>query len=211
MPEIAEPSPTEPNTPSDEGDSTQDSSAERKSFSSLINYDPSSQPSNLALSFVSHAEMLKLHLRVAIYKVRTNQIEIAFTDLRVPQHHETAKSHTAKAVEDAVAQLRREAQEVNARQPPSHPKLLPAPILRPTVYSSRMIYDTNLPSSPPVSVSPEKLPEADVDVSTPQRKYLMYGSPRGSVERFRRPEQELTSSAVKGRVAEGLLGLRNAA
>ncbi len=209
MPEIAEPSPTEPNTPSDEGNCTQDSSEERKSFSSLINYDPSSQPA-LAFSFVSHAELLKLRLRVAMYKVRTNQIDIPFTNLRVPQIPQTTRSHTAQAVEDAVAQLRREAQEVNARQLSAVPKLLPAPILKPTAYSSRMIYESQIPSSPPVSVSPEKLPTA-IDVSTPQRALGQYGTPRGSVERLRRPELELTSSAVKERVASGLLGLRNAA
>lgn len=211
VPEIAEPSPTEPNTPTDEGDSTQDSSAERKSFSSLINYDPSSQPTSLPFSVVSNAELLKLRLRVAMYKVRTNQIDVPFTDLEVPQIPGSAKSFTAQAVEDAVAQLRREAQEVNARQPLAYPKLLPAPVLRPTAYSSRMIYDTNPPSSPPVSVSvsPEKLPELPGYVSTPQREMAHYGTP--SVDRLRRPEQELTSSAVKGRVAEGLLGLRNAA
>ena len=210
MPEIAEPSPTEPNTPSDEGDHSQDSSVERQSFSSLINYDPSSQKSNFAFSSISHAELLKLRLRVAMYKVRTNQIDVPFTNLRVPQVPQTPKSHMAQVVEDAVAQLRREAQEVNARQLSAVPKLLPAPILRPTAYSSRMIYDTNIPSSPPVSLSPEKLPTA-ADVSTPQREFGQYGTPRGSVERLRRPEPELTSSAVKGRVAEGLLGLRNAA
>ena len=206
MPEITEPSPTEPNTPSDEGDSTQDSSAERKSFSSLINYDPSSQPTTLAFSVTSNVELLKLRLRVAIYKVRTNQIDVPFADLRIPQ---SAKSQTAQAVEDAVAQLRREAQEANARQLEAIPKLLPAPILKPTAYSSRMIYDTNLPSSPPVSVSPEKLPEGPMDVSTPQRESAQRGTP--SMDRLRRLEPELTSSAVKGRVAEGLLGLRNAA
>jgi hypothetical protein len=145
-----------------------------------------------------------------MYKVRTNQIDVPFTNLQVPQPPQTPKSHTAQAVEAALAELRREAQEVNARQMSAVPKLLSAPILRPTAYSSRMIYDRNIPSSPPVSLSPEKLPTA-AEVSTPQREFGQYGTPLGSVDRLRRPEPELTSSAVKGRVAEGLLGLRNAA
>jgi hypothetical protein len=210
VPEIAEPSPTEPNTPSDEGNSTQDSSAERKSFSSLINYDPSSQTSNLMLSSISYAELLKLRLRVAMYKVRTNQVDIPFTDLRVPEHAKVSKSPTAQAVEEAVAQLRREAMEVNARQSTTIPKLLPAPVLKPTAYSSRMVYETNIPSSPPVSLSPDKLRSAPTNVFTPQKDFAQYGTPRRSVERLRMPPEELTSSAVKGRVAEGLLGLRHA-
>ena len=210
MPEITEPSPTEPNTPSDEGDSTQGSSAERKSFSSLINYDPSSQTSNLVLSSISHAELLKLRLRMAMYKVRTNQVDVPFTDLRVPEHTKVSKSSTAQAVEEAVAQLRQEAMEVNARQSTAILKLLPAPVLKPTAYSSRMVYETNIPSSPPVSLSPDKLPSAPTSVFTPQKDLAQYGTPRRSVERLRMPPEELTSSAVKGRVAEGLLGLRHA-
>lgn len=212
VPEIAEPSPTEPNTPSDNGDSNQDSSAERQSFSSLINYDPSSQTTGLAFNSLSHAEMLKLRLRIAMYKVRTNQIDTPFKDLPVPERPRTSKSITAQAVEEAVAQLRREAQQVNARELASIPKLLPAaPILKPTAYSSRMIYDTRMPSSPPVSGSPEKLPWASGELPTPQRGTRQYGTPQRGVDRFGMPaEQELTSSAVKGRVAEGLLGLRNA-
>ena len=145
-----------------------------------------------------------------MFKVRTNQIDVPFISLQVPDRPKSPRSLTAQAVEEAVAQLRREAQEVMARQPTSIPKLLPAPILKPTAYSSRMIHETNLPSSPPVSLSPDKLPTLPTDVSTPRREYGRYGTPLGSVERLRRPEPELTSSAVKGRVAEGLLGLRHA-
>ena len=183
---------------------------ERKSFSSLINYDPSSQTSNLVLPSISHAELLKLRLRVAMYKVQTNQVDTPFTDLRIPGSTIVSKSPTAQAVEEAVAQLRREAQEINARQKTAIPVLLPAPVLKPTAYSSRMVYETHIPSSPPVSLSPDKLPSAGGNVLTPQKDFAQYGTPRGSVERLRRPLEELTSSAVKGRVAEGLLGLRHA-
>ena len=212
IPTIAEPSPTEPNTPSDNDDS-QGSSSERKSFSSLINYDPSSQTTtNFVFKTVSHAELLKLRLRVAMYKVRTNQVYVPFTDLRIENSSRARTKETSEAVEEAVAALRREAQEVSARALRPIPKLLPAPLLRPTAYSSRMIYETNIPSSPPVAASPERLPVSAGGVSTPQREVHQLSSPPDSEERLERPaEQDLTSSVVKGRVAEGLLGLRNAA
>jgi len=76
------------------------------------------------------------------------------------------------------------------------PKLLPGPILRPTAYSSRHIYmDGNISSSTPV-VSPAK---SLVTSAGSAQKLARAGS------------AELTSSAVRGRVAEGLLGLRHAA
>lgn len=212
IPEIHEPSPTEPNTPStDDGNDTQGSSAERNSFSSLINYDPSSQPSNLVLKAVSNAEMLRLRLRVAMYKVRTNQVDVPFRDLQV----ESPRSPMQEAVEEAVAQLRREAYEVQARDQAraqqqrqqrrrpddAVPKLLPAPILKPTAYSSRMVYDSGYPGSPPRS--PERM-------ATPKHRRITTLDPDSAEKCDRSCEQELTSSVVKGRVAEGLLGLRHA-
>lgn len=202
-------SPTEPNTPSDSGEDTQGSSVERKSFSSLINYDPSSQQlpsnpyqpprSNLVFKTTSNAEMLRLRLRVAMYKVRTNQIHTPFSELKVEgdeaRQAEARHKATSEAVEEAVASLRREAQARMPTELPSVPKLQPGPVLMPTAYSSRNIYSdgehlVSTPGVPPVK-----------SVATPM----------GSAEKLARGESvDLTSSAVRGRVAEGLLGLRNA-
>lgn len=209
IPAIQEPSPTEPNTPSDSGDGTQDSSVERKSFSSLINYDPSSQSSNVVLKPTSKAQFLKMRLRVAMYKIKTNQVDIPFDQLQVDDGKLKGRA-TSQAVEEAVAQLRREAQLSMSRQAKPIPKLMPAPVLLPTAYSSRMIYAPPVPSSPPASRSPERPLPAQM-VGTPQRRGRRLSSPPESAERTgRRDELELTSSVVKGRVAEGLLGLRNA-
>jgi hypothetical protein len=199
------PSPTEPNTPSDGGNETQDS-GDHKSFSSLINYDPSSQPAAQAsqqqqssqdtqprssLSFTSSAaaETLKLRLQVAMYKVKTNQVHTPFSQLLIP--NDKPPQTTNEAVEAAVAELRREAQ---ARLPPLSDmpacgRLLPAPVLLPTVYSSRRLpYEQG-----PAQVTP---------VTSPLKSGM------SSAGRFARGESaDLTSSAVKGRVAEGLLGL----
>lgn len=205
IPEIHEPSPTEPNTPTSEGDNTQGSSEERKSFSSLINYEPSSQTSNLVFKTISNAEKLRLNLRVAMYKVRTNQVDVPFAELEW-------RSPARVAVEEAVAKLRREAFEVQARDEARRrlssanevPKLLPAPTLRPTDYSSRMVYDGGYPSSPPGSASRER------PIATPRHRRII-GPPDSAEKCDGTCEHDLTSSVVKGRVAEGLLGLRHAA
>lgn len=201
--------PTEPNTPSEENNESSGSSAERKSFSSLINYDLSSQTSNILFKAISDAEMLRLRLRVAMYKVRTKQTEVPFTDLIVEDQSPQAKAQ--RAADEAVEELRREAREVAARQPrPPVPKLLPAPVLLPTAYSSRMIYETQLPCSPLPLTTPGEFPTV-ADVKTPLREVRKVESPATSVHRLQKPfEQELTSSAVKGRAAEELLGLRHA-
>ena len=153
--------------------------------------------------------MLKLRLRVAMYKVRTNQTDVPFTELRVEGGEQRNPKPNNDAVEEAIALLRKEAQE---RMPKpkerSFPRLQPAPVLRPTAYSSRMIYDRHLPSSPPIARSPIPLPAS---IATPTRTTQL-SSPPDSAQRISRlDKRELTSSVVKGRVAEGLLGLRNAA
>lgn len=245
-------SPTEPNTPtSTASEPKQHSSEERRSFSSLINYDPSSQISlsnphqqpapapapttqetnpTRSIPGMTRAQLLKLRLKVAMYKVETNQTHLPFQQLKHDGHDIDGKA-TDEAVEEAVAQLRREAQLIqhrrllassttNDEQQQPVPKLLPAPLLRPTAYSSRMVYDEqDVPSSPPMdsperetSRSPKKTGLLARGMATPAKELRRLGSPPGSVERAsigRVEEAELTSSVVKGRVAEGLLGLRN--
>ena len=209
---------TEPNTPEDLSSQGDDSSNERKSFSSLINYDASSQPlSNSVFKSVSHAEMLKLMLRVAMFKVRTGQIGVPFAELQVnctlPNSLvEKGSAFDREAIDKAVEELRTEAQQ---RLPKKVPKLMSVPVLKPTAYSSRMIYETDFGSSPPLAGSANRSPELPValaaKVETPQRDVRRVGSPPSSGEGVGRiREQELTSSVINGRVAEGLLGLRNA-
>lgn len=201
----------EQDVPSDVDDSASGSSSEGKSFSSLINYDPSSQTSNLVFKTLSNAETLRLRLRVAMYKVRTNQIDVPFRDLRVEGRSGAPAKPSAEEIKAAVAALRKEAQDISERRPTAPRRLLPAPVLRPTPYSSRMIYETYFTSSPPVAESPARYHIQGESGGTPQRELYHLSSPPDSAQRFARPmEQELTSSVVKGRVAEGLLGLRNA-
>ncbi|KAK4554957.1 hypothetical protein LTR86_008105 [Recurvomyces mirabilis] len=208
VPVIQELSPTEPNTPSDDGGIGQHSSGDRKSFSSLINYDPSSQTSHLTMKPTSKSEMLKLRLRIAIYKVRTNQIDIPFHQLKLEGSLKAVRA-SSKAVEEAVAELRREAQARMPSQSLPVPKLLPAPVLLPTAYSSRMVYGPALPSSPPDTLRTDRPRPVDDELPSGHHRYYRV-HPRSPERRLQRDELELTSSVVKGRVAEGLVGLRNA-
>lgn len=177
-------SPTEPNTPSDSGGET------RGSFSSLIDFDPSSQHAPAPTSrhqqhlyhhnqpellpyqqppqqeqeeehqqhleegedspgsvfkTISPAETLQLRLRVAMYKIRTNQVHVPFAELQVEQDErmeEMKHRRVNEAVEEAVATMRREAMESVERERRRNPapKLIPGPLLHPTAYSSRTIY-----------------------------------------------------------------------
>ncbi|KAK0246975.1 hypothetical protein LTR02_016493 [Friedmanniomyces endolithicus] len=246
----SEPSPTEPNTPSDPGnDHDEDDRAPthsgefnevgHASFSDLINYDPSSQvqtqeqkSSQLTAlkSRTSRAEVLKLRLRVAMYKVRTNQVHVSSTDLQVlisvKQRHsrgerprgEGPERATSEAVEEAVAELRREAQALLLRPREattrSTPNLLTAPVLLPPAQSDLNMFKPLLPSSPlPVSGSPVKrmTPTSSLRLGqlpvlhSPDRTARLGGWDDAD------QDQELTSSVVKGRVAESLIGLRGAA
>jgi hypothetical protein len=175
-------SPTEPDTPSDSGGETHDS------FTSLINYDPSSQhiagpqqsrrqqhhpqflhdhsqpppshyppqheqheqhqqhhqqqPPSLVFPTVSHAETLRLRLQVAMYKIRTNQVNVPFAELQIDNDERAEgmnRHRVSEAVEAAVATMRREAMESMPRSTYPAPTLIPGPLLYPTAYSSRTI------------------------------------------------------------------------
>lgn len=155
-----------------------------------------------------HAETLRLRLRLAHFKVKTNQIEIPLSRLRISTERELSlPSQETAATPD---------------EQPSLPKLklLPAPVLRPTAYSARVISKPHVPSSPPSSAENGLGKSAGDDVfRTPAlprhstRKALrQISSPPDSQERLSRKgydeDDDLTSSAIRGKAAIGLLGLR---
>ncbi|KAJ4304668.1 hypothetical protein N0V90_000195 [Kalmusia sp. IMI 367209] len=102
-------------------------------------------------------------------------------------------------------------------------KLTPAPVLLPTATSSRILHDYQMPSSPPQAISPEQLMspvKQMASYSTPvhQRPRMETerdeddderdGSAQDGLRRMQRfQEGELTSSAVKGNAAKGLMQL----
>jgi hypothetical protein len=94
---------------------------------------------------ITPAETLQLRLRVAMYKIRTNQVHVPFAELQVEQDErleEMNHRRVNEAVEEAVATMRREAMESLERERNRNPAptLIPGPLLHPTAYSSRTIY-----------------------------------------------------------------------
>lgn len=152
---------------------------------------------------LQRAEILRLRLRVAMFKVRTNQTCIPMSQLRIPPKSPPVPHSTLDS-----------SPEQNA----SVPKLLPAPNLKPTAYSARTILQPRVPSSPPTSYKSSPEGDAEKDVfrtpALPKGKIramdLQLSSPPGSQERDMRVVNEaesLTSSAVRGSAARSLLGL----
>lgn len=160
------------------GRDSQISNATRGSFSSLINYDPSSQQAHaqpstshklhtstrkMAFSLSSQAEMLRLRLKVAIYKVRTNQINVPFSRLRIRSPPRAAapapriKESRRRQIESSSASpdLLPMAPPMRSMLPPERPVphgLLPAPVLTESVYARRyMPVQETLSSSPPIN------------------------------------------------------------
>ncbi|GAB7351195.1 hypothetical protein MBLNU459_g1636t2 [Dothideomycetes sp. NU459] len=162
----------------DSGRDSQNSNATRGSFSSLINYDPSSQQAHIPPSVSAHtthasarpsrrmtfalssqAEMLRLRLKVAIYKVRTNQINVPFARLRVrspprPAAPPVRRTRERPALSSDSPDLLPMAPPTRSMLPPERPLphgLLPAPVLTESVYSRRyMPVQETLSSSPPI-------------------------------------------------------------
>lgn len=143
------------------------------------------------------------HLPGLTLGAHRNQVHVAFKDLRGFDPNQNIPN--CSEAEEAVAALRAEAQLRMApdnryypARPPPRLALFPAPMLRPTEYSSRLVYERErrMRSSPPADASPRPAPAG---LATPA------AGPRGDVA-----EEELTSSIIKGRVAAGLLDLRHA-
>jgi len=183
----------------------------------------------------SKAELLRTRLRFGYYKVETNQVSkrgsevistwetsssystVASTSMPITSSVESTTSHGVPDI--TLSPVHRDAQPifVKANLDPFRPigKLTPAPVLLPTAVSSRMNYDYHLPSSPPQAISPEQLMSPvrqKANYRTPVPKRIRTDEEPGEdtvpnrlQSRFQ--EGDLTSSAVKGNAANGLLQL----
>ncbi|KAL8688429.1 MAG: hypothetical protein Q9218_005658 [Villophora microphyllina] len=151
---------------------------------------------------LSHAETLRLRLRLALFKVQTNQTNIPLSQLRIPSREPNPLP-----------------EQSSPTLPTTLPTLLPAPILKPTAYSTRKIDEQpQMPSSPPSSIvgSPTKEdpPEVFRTPALPRRKPSLSeqsSSPPshdGDHHKRNMEYRHLSSSAVKGDAAVSLLGLR---
>ncbi|MCJ1425348.1 hypothetical protein MMC29_003236 [Sticta canariensis] len=155
---------------------------------------------------ILHAETLRLRLRVALFKVQTNQTNIPMSQLQISMHGPN------KLLEPMSASS-------SAREERLRPKLLPAPILRPTAYSARTIPQQEIPTSPPDSTvnSPEPATDANPSsrLATPLHKHqsdpIQTSSPPDSPENMSvkvESWENSTRSAVRGKAAISLLDLR---
>ncbi|KAL8678405.1 MAG: hypothetical protein Q9186_005247 [Xanthomendoza sp. 1 TL-2023] len=157
------------------------------------------QPSTL-----SRAETLRLRLRVALFKVQTNQTHLPVSQLRIssPKFEERNLSTSPSPKQTNV-------------QPPI---LLPAPVITPAVRSDRS-WPCQMLSSPPITRvgSPSKDADADnfptpsLPLSRVRLSHQLNSPPNshdgGPADR-QAEDSLLSSSAVKGHAAASLLGLR---
>ena len=152
---------------------------------------------------MQRAELLRLRLRVAIFKVRTGQTNLPLSQLRI--------SPDSPQIQDLAS-------NGSSERPASLSRLLPAPELKPTAYSARNISQVQLPSSPPSSRT--NSPNSDLQDQVLQTPALskvkahlvkeQLSSPpnsQGRTEKVAEGPESLTSSALRGSVARSLLGL----
>jgi len=148
-----------------------------------------------------NAEALRLRLKVAMYKVKTNQTDLPLSQLQI----RASRAHNAARTLLPSSRLFLASQHGKPVTPTSHP----------SQFSNDEVEDhTSIPSSsPPPPMSPDRSsPHAHSprcsDFATPilprsRGGYSRVRNSRGSPE----PGPEVTSSVVKGRAADGLLSL----
>lgn len=149
--------------PAEQSDESHESGVTRASFSSLINYDPSSQIASSApfphiskhvppkalitVRATSHAEMLRLRLRLAMYKIKTNQLYIPFDRLQI--YRQAQRRSTQAMLDPALSPASSETPELSSRitahmetSPDNTPRpsLGPTPVLLPTAFASRLVF-----------------------------------------------------------------------
>ena len=145
---------------------------------------------------------------MAMFKLETNQIGVPLSRLQLPSRTGSTSSTSPQPPSTS---------QPNTQAPV--PKLLPAPVLRPTAYSSRRIEEPQTLSSPPRSLEASPVKDASDDVfltpALPKRRVpntkMQMSSPPDSVGCGTPQEDDgLSSSIIKGRAAAGLLGLLHA-
>lgn len=229
------------------------SQASQQSFSNFVDWkecetQPSDQPPAVEeKKRTTRADMLRLRLGFAGYKVKTNQVDkkgseilstwesSSMSELKSLNASTSATTTMTSSFESntipsiTLSPAQHEVTHVKANLDPGRPipKLSGGPVLLPTAYSSRMIHDYNMPSSPPDAtlpkcVSPEQvmsptqptyrtpIPKRrrEEDEGTADEEIELTVEERLQRQREKRFELgDLTSSVVKGNAAKGLLEL----
>ncbi|KAF2738798.1 hypothetical protein EJ04DRAFT_573622 [Polyplosphaeria fusca] len=244
---------------------SQQTSASKDSFSNFLDFEACASQQSVTEQIPhpapveekkSRAELLRLRLGFGYYKVKTAQVDkssseileswTSTSDASLLNSTSTAISSTnsftaAHAVPSVVVSppRRDSVSHVVANIDPSSkfPKLIGGPVLLPTAYSSRKIYEYQMPSSPPGSgrmapttCSPQQLQSptrTTANYRTPVLKRMRtaeeeaYSDEEMDMEetvearlerikeekRYRSDVPELTSSVVKKSAAHGLLEL----
>ncbi|KAF2020603.1 hypothetical protein BU24DRAFT_416274 [Aaosphaeria arxii CBS 175.79] len=172
-------SPTVVNTPSPEPENKPEPSNSQQSFSEWLDLaqcasQPSAPPAAVN-DTPSKVEMLRLRLGLGMYKVKTNQVGRRSSEIMSNWESASTKSTSLNASTDSMLTTTTTHQSipdvtfspasddivthVRAALHPGNPipKLSGGPVLLPTGFSSRKIYQSNIPSSPPTAVSPGQL------------------------------------------------------
>ncbi|KAI9679881.1 MAG: hypothetical protein M1817_004896 [Caeruleum heppii] len=167
---------------------------------------PPSQPSEP--SYKDQAETLRLRLKVALFKVQTNQTNVPLDELRIIPRHQSQQPGTCDDLEEGP--LEPDQADTQARAGATNlPLIAEGSAVEP---DEDLPIPSSPPSSPSVTVSPvkERATEPEFATPLPSRRTLRARSsspPDSEGREDRRAEVNLTSSVVKGRAANGLLSL----
>jgi hypothetical protein len=173
---------------------------------------------------------------MAMYKVHTDQVHLRMSELKLPR---SSFARTLTATSQSQGKLKPRprpsspekfsAEDVvhvvaNPTAQANLPKLLPAPVLLPTAYSSqKIVYDLDqIPSSPPtdddhLAPAAQSPPKARFYATPAAKRVQMLANYDGAAVHGASDEKEscgyedrddLTSSVVKGKAASSLLELR---
>ncbi|KAI9720873.1 MAG: hypothetical protein M1812_002712 [Candelaria pacifica] len=150
---------------------------------------PSSPPQNTRHN--SRAELLRLRLRVAMFKVQTNQTDVPLSKLQISPQKQSPPSLIANTSSSTTLQRSSTSQTPQLRAAPG---LLPALVLEPTAYSARRIPASHIPSSPPSSIGTvarmnpdEEEPRVNTPVAakpSPTQSPVQLSSPPSSQQRI---------------------------
>lgn len=223
-------------TPEPEIEQWPDTQGSQNSFSAFINYgacasqnsqQPPREPSPPAPvenERKDRAALLRTRLGFGIYKVKTNQVDKSGTDIITRWESSDAASKAKSTKPNTHMQPPESAASkpvfIKANLDPFRPiaslKLTGGPVLLPTATSSHLITDYSVPSSPPQaapsrSASPAKRGYrhcTPVNQCAEGSEDDREGTAQDGLRRMQRfQEGELTSSAVKGNAAKGLMQL----
>jgi hypothetical protein len=209
---------------------SQQTTDSQRSFSNFVDWAEcdSSQPSDQTVTSTapvptkpSRADLLRLRLGLAGYKVKTNQVEKSGSEIISTWEETTSPPSKSNAIPSITLSkpVPHDAPiHIKANLDPGHPipKLSAGPVLLPTPFSSRLIEMSQVPSSPPPPadalpkcVSPEMvMSPTRGDYRTPAAKRIRKADYENDVEEGDEEEEEEEEGTEDMTVQERLQHLR---